>query len=512
MSYDDYVLVLEDMSKEFPGVKALDHVQLKIKPGEVHALMGENGAGKSTLMKCIIGMYTPTSGKIWFNGDYITNYSIIQALTMGISMIHQELSPVMEKSVMENIWLGREPKNKVGLIDHKKMYQMTMDVLERVNVKIDPKKLMKELTVANMQMIEMAKAISYDAKVIIMDEPTSSLTEKEIKQLYKIIRQLKEEGRSIIYISHKLDEIREVCDQLTIFRDGKYITQRGVAETTEQEMINLMVGRDIDQLFPKGKTEIGEVKFSVENLSNGKDFYDISFDVREGEILGFAGLVGAGRSEVMEAIFGVRSKLSGNIRLNGQPLVIKSAADAVKNKLAFLTEDRRKTGIFPMLSVSYNIVSSSIESFKNKVGLLNNKRLDDEAMHYIDTLNVKTPSYKTAIRNLSGGNQQKVLIAKWLLTKPDLLILDEPTRGIDVGAKAEIHRNISTMAYTGKSIIMVSSELPEILGMSDRIVVMHEGRITGILDNHNLTQEEIMLYASGMKNDFVKKSLSGGHR
>lgn len=506
VSNDEYLLKLEDMSKEFPGVKALDKVQLKVKPGEVHALMGENGAGKSTLMKCIIGMYTPTSGKIWFNGQYIKNYDIVQALKMGLSMIHQELSPVMEKSVMENIWLGREPKNKLGLVDHKKMYQMTIEVLERINLTLNPKRLMKELTVANMQMIEMAKAISYDAKVIIMDEPTSSLTEKEIKQLYKIIRQLKSEGRSIIYISHKLDEIQEVCDQLTIFRDGKYITQRAVAETSEEEMINLMVGRDIDQLFPKGKTEIGEIKFSVKHLSNGKDFHDISFDVREGEILGFAGLVGAGRSEVMEAIFGVRSKTSGELRLNGEPVQNKTAAAAVKNKFAFLTEDRRKTGIFPMLSVSYNIVSSSIESFENKVGLLDNKRLDDEALNYIDTLNVKTPSAQTAIRNLSGGNQQKVLIAKWLLTKPEVLILDEPTRGIDVGAKAEIHRNISTMAYTGKSIIMVSSELPEILGMSDRIVVMHEGRITGILDNVNLTQEEIMAYASGTKNDFAQQT------
>lgn len=506
MNNQDYLLKLEDMSKEFPGVKALDNVQLKVRPGEVHALMGENGAGKSTLMKCIIGMYTPTSGKIWFNGRYIEHYDIIQALHMGISMIHQELSPVMEKSIMENIWLGREPKNKIGLIDHKKMYQMTVDSLERIGLTLNPKKLMKELTVANIQMIEMAKAISYDAKIIIMDEPTSSLTEKEINQLYKIIRQLKADNRSIIYISHKLAEIREVCDQLTVFRDGKYITQRAVAETTEQEMINLMVGRDIDQLFPKMETKIGEIKLSVKNLSNGKDFHDINFDVREGEILGFAGLMGAGRSEVMEAIFGVRSKTSGDIRLNGQPLKIKTASDAVKNKLAFLTEDRRKTGIFPMLSVSYNIVSSSINSFRNKVGLLDNKRLDDEALNYIETLHVKTASAKTAIRNLSGGNQQKVLIAKWLLTKPEVLILDEPTRGIDVGAKAEIHRNISTMAYTGKSIIMVSSELPEILGMSDRIVVMHEGRITGVLDNKNLTQEDIMAYASGTKNDFLSQT------
>ncbi|MFI3621561.1 sugar ABC transporter ATP-binding protein [Vagococcus fluvialis] len=503
MGNNEYILELESVCKEFPGVKALDNVQLKVKPGEVHALMGENGAGKSTLMKCIIGMYQATSGKIKFNGEYIENYDVIKALNMGISMIHQELSPVNEKSVMENIWLGREPKNRLGLVDHKTMYKMTLEVLERINLNVNPKTLMKELTVANIQMIEIAKAISYDAKVIIMDEPTSSLTAKEIEQLYEIIHQLKSEGRSIIYISHKLDEIKAVCDEMTFFRDGQYVGQHSVKDTSEEEIIKLMVGRNLDRLFPKMETEIGEVKLSVKNLSDGKTFNNVSFDVREGEILGVAGLVGAGRSEVMETIFGVRHKVSGAVTLNGKELNIKTASDAVANGLAFLTEDRRKTGIFPVMSISYNIVSSSMETFKNKFGLVENKRMDDEARNYIETLKIKTPSHTTAIQNLSGGNQQKVLIAKWLLTKPEVLILDEPTRGIDVGAKAEIHRNISTMAYTGKSIIMVSSELPEILGMSDRVVVMHEGRITGILENKDLTQETIMAYASGTKDDFA---------
>ena len=502
MDNKEYLLRLEDMSKEFPGVKALDNVQLKVRYGEAHALLGENGAGKSTLMKCIIGMYTPTSGKVWFDGKYIENYTVIQALNMGISMIHQELSPVMEKSVMENIWLGREPKNKFGLIDHKKMAQMTNDLLARINLAVNPKTLMKDLTVATIQMIEIAKAISYDAKVIIMDEPTSSLTEKEIKQLYKIIEQLKAENRSIIYISHKLDEIKAVCDTLTVFRDGQYVTEKSVSDCTEEDMINLMVGRDLDQLFPKIETDIGDIKLQVKGLSDGKYFKDISFDVREGEILGFAGLVGAGRSELMETIFGIRHKTAGEVFLNGELIHNRHAYDAVNNKLAFLTEDRRKTGIFPMLSVEYNIVSSSMDQFENKFGFVSNKQLHDESKNYIETLKVKTASSKTPIMNLSGGNQQKVLIAKWLLTKPEVLILDEPTRGIDVGAKAEIHRNISTMAYTGKSIIMVSSELPEVLGMSDRIVVMHEGEITGILENKGLTQEEVMAYASGTKNDF----------
>lgn len=505
MEADNYLLRVEDIEKEFPGVKALNGVQLKISPGEVHALLGENGAGKSTLMKCLIGMHTPSKGKIWFDGRYIENYTITEALEMGISMIHQELSPVREKSIMENIWLGREPKNKFGLIDHKKMYQMTLDVLDRIQTKLDPKMLIKNLTVAKMQMIELAKAISYNAKLIIMDEPTSSLTEKETLQLYKIIRQLKAENCSIIYISHKLDEIQTICDTLTVLRDGQYVTDRLVKDTSTQEMINLMVGRDINQLFPKQKIEIGKVKFEIRDFSDGKHFNHISFDVREGEILGFAGLVGAGRSEVMESLFGVRSRISGEIYMDGKKISINNAGDAVKNKLAFLTEDRRKTGIFPMLSVGYNIISSSIDSFKNKIGLLDNKRLADEAENYIETLKVKTPSANAAIMNLSGGNQQKVLIAKWLLTKPEVLILDEPTRGIDVGAKAEIHRNISTMAYTGKCIIMVSSELPEILGMSDRVVVMHEGKITGILENKDLTQEEILEYASGEKDDFPIK-------
>ncbi|MDF0480064.1 sugar ABC transporter ATP-binding protein [Vagococcus sp. PNs007] len=498
----DCILRLEHITKEFPGVKALDDVHLSVKKGEVHALIGENGAGKSTLMKCIIGMYKPTSGKIWFDGNYIEDYSIIKALHLGISMIHQELSPVSEKSIMENIWLGREPKNKFGFIDHKKMEDMTKAVLDKINLEISPRILMKELTVATTQMIEIAKALSFNAKVIIMDEPTSSLTEKEVKQLYKIIRDLKKENVSIIYISHKLDEIMEICDELTVFRDGQYITQRPVSEINEQELINLMVGRDVTQLFPKTKVELGPVKLSVKNFSNEKDFKNISFEVREGEILGFAGLVGAGRSEVMEALFGVRHKLSGEVTLNGKELHITNASSAVKSKLAFLTENRRKTGIFPMLSVNYNIVSSSIGSFKNKIGLLNNKRLSEESQAYIDLLNVKTPTAETAIENLSGGNQQKVLIAKWLLTRPEILILDEPTRGIDVGAKAEIHRNISTMAATGKGIIMVSSELPEILGMSDRVIVMHEGKITGNLINKNLTQEDVIAYASGLKNDF----------
>ncbi|MBP2098474.1 sugar ABC transporter ATP-binding protein [Enterococcus rivorum] len=499
---NDVLLEIRHLTKEFPGVKALDDIHLTVKKGEVHCILGENGAGKSTLMKCIIGMYKPTTGEIWFDGHLIEHNSVTKALESGISMIHQELSPVREKSVMENIWLGREPKNRFGLIDHKKMYDLTKSVLNRIDTDIDPKLLIKHLTVAKMQMIELAKAISYNAKLIIMDEPTSSLADKEVEQLYKIIRQLKSEGVSVIFISHKLDEIKEICDRITIFRDGQYVTDREVAETSTKEMIHLMVGRDITQLFPKQEVEIGPTRLSVQGLSDGKMFNNVSFDVHEGEILGFAGLVGAGRSEVMETLFGYRKHTAGQVFIHGKEVNISSPSDAIANKLAFLTEDRRKTGIFPLLSVNYNILSSSMDQYENKFKLLRPQRMKEDAEAYVETLKIKTTSGETAIMNLSGGNQQKVLIAKWLLTNPDILILDEPTRGIDVGAKAEIHRNISTMAYTGKSIIMVSSELPEVLGMSDRIVVMHEGKITGILENKGLTQEEILTYASGEKDDF----------
>lgn len=501
MREETTLLKVQGLSKAFPGVQALDQVNLTVKEGEVHALVGENGAGKSTLMKCLIGMEKPTTGKIWFAGKELANYQIADALKLGIAMIHQELSPVREKSVMENIWLGREPKNKLGLIDHQQMAQMTTELLQRIDLTIDPRKLMKNLTLANMQMIEIAKALSYDTKLIIMDEPTSSLTSKEISQLFKLIDQLKADKRSVIYISHKLGEIRTICDQLTVLRDGKFIAQKPVSETTERELIQLMVGREIKQLFPKVAAEIGEVKLAVKDFSNGRDFHDISFDLRAGEILGFAGLVGSGRSEVMEALFGVRKLTSGQVELNGQEVKIKSSAEAVAKGLAFLTEDRRKTGIFPMLPVSYNIVASAIGDFSNSLGLISNHVLKTQAAAYVKQLKIKTPSTAVAIRNLSGGNQQKVLIAKWLLTTPEILILDEPTRGIDVGAKSEIHRHISKMAEGGKSIIMVSSELPEILGMSDRVVVMREGRIRAILDNVDLSQETIMAYASGTLTD-----------
>ena len=498
MTEQQHVLEMKNIVKNFPGVQALKNAELTVGPGEIHALMGENGAGKSTLMKCLIGIHPPTSGEIYFDGKLIENYSTADALNMGISMIHQELNPVEHRPIMENIWLGREPKNRLGLVDHKKMYEMSKEVLELIDLKEDPRTEMRHLTVAKMQMIEIAKAISYNAKLIIMDEPTSALTNKEVEQLFSIMRKLKENGKSIIYISHKLDEIFAITDKVTVLRDGQYIATENTSDLTVERMIKLMVGRDITEMFPKVPCEIGDVKLDVRNLSNGKHFRDVSFTVRKGEILGVAGLVGAGRTEVIEAIFGVRHITGGEIYIDGKPVSIQSAEDAINNKMALLTEDRRMNGIFPMLNILQNMSISNMKNYVKKNRLVDHKRMKVDAHRFIETLSVKTPGIYQKIENLSGGNQQKVLVARWLLTEPDILFLDEPTRGIDVGAKAEIHKLITSLAGQGKTIVMISSELPEVMGMSDRIMVMHEGRVTGIIENRkDLTQEEIMRYATG---------------
>jgi methyl-galactoside transport system ATP-binding protein/inositol transport system ATP-binding protein len=497
---DNNILVMKDIVKTFPGVKALKGVALDVKYGEIHALMGENGAGKSTLMKCLIGIHPQTSGQIYFEGNLIENYSTSEALKKGIAMIHQELSPVEHRSIMENIWLGREPKNKLGLIDHKKMYEMSKDVLKLVDYDVDPKTLMSKLTVANMQMIEIAKALSYNAKLIIMDEPTSALTNKEIDQLFSIMRRLRESGKSIIYISHKLDEIFEISDRVTVYRDGTYVGTKETANITTPELIKMMVGRDVDEMFPKVICDIGDVKMEVIGLSSGSRFKDVSFNVRKGEILGVAGLVGAGRTEVIETIFGIRPRSAGQITIDGKEVKINTPADAKRNHMAMLTEDRRATGIIPVLSVFQNTIIANLAKYVKKSGMINHKQAIEDTNEFIKAISIKTPSIYQRIENLSGGNQQKVLVARWLLTNPDILFLDEPTRGIDVGAKSEIHRLITNLAGQGKSIIMVSSELPEVMGMSDRIMIMHEGKVTGIVENtKDLTQEEIMSYATGQK-------------
>ncbi len=500
MAESAYLLQMKNIVKTFPGVKALKSVKFDVKEGEIHALMGENGAGKSTLVKCLAGIHGPTTGEIYFDGSKRSGYNTAQALKMGISMIHQELSPVLHRPIMENIWLGREPRNKFGFIDHQKMYEMSKNVLKEIDLKEDPKTTMAHLSVAKMQMIEIAKAISYNSKLIIMDEPTSALTDKEVKQLFTIMRRLKESGKSIIYISHKLDEVFEVSDRITVFRDGEYIGSEDTDKLDIKTMIKMMVGRHVDDMFPKTICPIGDVKLKVKGLTHSRLFKDVSFTVRKGEILGIAGLIGAGRTEVIETIFGARKKVSGEIFIDGKKVDINSPRDAIAKGMALLTEDRRLSGIFPMLPVRFNMALTNIPRYLSRIGLLNYRKLKTDCDDYVKKIQIKTPGLMQRIENLSGGNQQKVLVARWLMIEPDILILDEPTRGIDVGAKSEIHKLVSKLAGEGKSIIMISSELPEILGMSDRIMIMHEGRVTGIVENNeNLTQEELMAYATGTK-------------
>jgi methyl-galactoside transport system ATP-binding protein/inositol transport system ATP-binding protein len=502
----EYLLEMKDIVKTFPGVQALRGVSLQVRPGEIHALMGENGAGKSTLMKCIAGIYKPTSGEIFFDGRLREPYTPSEALTIGISMIHQELSPVLFRPIMENVWLGREPLTRIGLVDHKKMYEMTGEVLKEIELNEDPKTLMSSLTVAKMQMIEIAKAVSYNSKLIIMDEPTSALTEKEIKQLFAIMRKLKGQGKSIIFISHKLDEVYEIADKITVYRDGVYIGSENTGDIKVDRLINMMVGRNVDELFPKVSCPIGDVKLEVRGLSNRKFFKDVSFTVRKGEILGIAGLVGAGRTEVVETIFGMRPRSEGEIFIEGQKADIKSPSDAISHGMAWLTEDRRGSGIFPMLTVQLNIAIATIPRFLNRIGLIKEGAMNAGVEEYVKKIQVKTPSLAQHVENLSGGNQQKVLVARWLMTNPDILFLDEPTRGIDVGTKSEIHRLITRLAGEGKSIVMISSELPEVMGMSDRIMIMHQGRITGIVENSkDLTQDELMAYATGTIEEYKKQ-------
>lgn len=506
MDNDNYLLRMVNIDKSFPGVQALKGVNLNVGYGEVHALVGENGAGKSTLMKCLIGIYLPNGGEIYFDGKKIENYTTAQALQMGISMIHQELSPILYRPIMENLWLGREPVNKFGFVDHKQMYKQSLDVLKEIELDEDPRTLMVNLTVAKMQMVEIAKAISYNAKLIIMDEPSSALTEHEEEQLFKIIRKLKESGTSVIYISHRLSEIISIADKVTVMRDGRDVGTENIENISLDQIITMMIGRTMDEMYPKLKVNIGEPVLQVKNLSHRKFFKNVSFEVRRGEIFGIAGLIGAGRTEVIETIFGIRPKSEGEILINGKPVEINSPRDAIANRMGFLTEDRRATGIFSVLGVDVNMAIPNYDRFVTKFGFVNEKAVSENCMKFVNEIQIKTPSLSQKIQNLSGGNQQKVLMARWLMTEPDILFLDEPTRGIDVGAKAEIYKLITMLAAEGKCIVMVSSELPEILGMSDRIMVMHEGRVTAILDNGpDITQEVIMRYATGTEDDFKEE-------
>ena len=489
----EYILEMRDIVKEFPGVKALKGVELKVRPGTVHTLMGENGAGKSTLMKCLIGIYKSTSGTIIYNGKEVLFHNTTSAMNAGISMIHQELSPVPERTVCDNVWLGRYPRKGL-IIDKKKMRRDCAQLFEKLGLDLDPDEKMGNLTVAKMQMVEIAKAVSYDTRIVIMDEPTSALTESEVEYLFNIIEDLKAKNVAIIYISHKMDEIFRISDDITVYRDGEYITTDRAENLDIDKLISLMVGREMGAMFPKVECPIGEVVLKVEGLSSGRAVKDVSFELHRGEILGFAGLVGAGRTETVEALFGIRPKTGGKIYKDGTRLNIKSPEEAIKHGIGLLTEDRRGNGIVGLLSVRENAVLANLKVYGFP---LKHGKMRDDAAEYAEKLNVKTPSLDTPIKNLSGGNQQKVLVARWLLTDPDILIVDEPTRGIDVGAKAEIHALITKLAGEGKAIIMISSELQEVLGMADRILVMHEGKMTGVIDRREASQELIMKYATG---------------
>lgn len=489
---------MENIEKAFPGVKALDKVNLTVKAGTVHALMGENGAGKSTLMKCLFGVYSKDGGKIYLEGKEINFKNSKEALENGVAMVHQELNQALKRNVMDNMWLGRFPTVAKGvpITSEKKMYKATKEVFDKLEINVDPKTVMSRMPVSQRQMVEIAKAVSYNSKVIVFDEPTSSLTEEEVEHLFRIINMLRDQGCGIIYISHKMAEILRISDEVTIMRDGKWIATKEAKGLTTDEIIKLMVGRELTNLYPPKTNEIGDVLLDVKDLSAMySKLRDVSFSARRGEILGVAGLDGSGRTELLENIFGVATRKSGKLTLDGKPIRNRNSRDSIKNGFALLTEERRATGIFSILNIRENATISSLG--KCRTGpLLSKKKLKKSTDWCIDSMRIKTPSQETKIRSLSGGNQQKVILGRWLLTEPTVLLLDEPTRGIDVGAKYEIYELIIDLAARGKTVIMVSSEMPELLGVCDRILVMSGGRLAGEVNAADTTQEEIMALAA----------------
>lgn len=492
------LLQMENICKEFPGVKALDNVSLTVRAGTVHALMGENGAGKSTLMKCLFGVYNKDSGKIYLEGQEVNYKNSKEALEHGVAMVHQELNQALKRNVMDNMWLGRFPKVARGVpfTSEKKMYDATKKVFDELGINVDPRTVMSKMPVSQRQMVEIAKAVSFNSKIIVFDEPTSSLTEEEVEHLFRIINMLRDRGCGIIYISHKMEEILRISDDVTVMRDGKWIATRPASELTMDEIIRLMVGRELTNRCPPKNNKIGGELLRVEGLSGEySHLRDVSFVAHRGEVLGIAGLDGSGRTEVLETLFGVATRRSGEITLNGKKIKNSNARDSIKNGFALLTEERRATGIFGILNIRENTVISSFKKYL--VGpFLSKKKMIEATDWCISSMRVKTPNQETKIRSLSGGNQQKVILGRWLLTDPTVLLLDEPTRGIDVGAKYEIYQLILNLANEGKTVIMVSSEMPELLGVCDRILVMSGGKLAGEVDAKTTTQEEIMTLAA----------------
>jgi len=503
----EYILEMKNVRKSFPGVKALDNVMLSLRPGAVHALMGENGAGKSTLMKCLFGVYSMDGGEVIYNGEQVKITNPADALLRGIAMVHQELNPIPDRSIAENIFCGRYPTKMKGLVvDHDRMNAETREVLKHVGMDFDPAQKIGSLSVSQMQLVEIARAVSVGARIVIMDEPTSSLTRGEVTKLFDVIGKLKAEGVAIIYISHKMDEILRISDDVTILRDGQYIGTWPASELTTDMIITRMVGRHLSNLYPKRENIPGETVLEIENYTsiNPKSFRNVSFSLRKGEILGVSGLVGAQRTELMEGIFGLRSTLSGIITYHGEKFKCSEPKDAIDHGIALLTEDRRKTGIFGVLSVAENVSIASLKKHLKHRIVLDKKSITRLVNENVAKLSIKTPSIKTLIMALSGGNQQKVIVSRWLANDPDVLIMDEPTRGIDVGAKYEIYCIIADLAKQGKSIIMISSEMEELIGMADRIMVMCDGRATGILEGGEISDEAIMGLATRFETEEEK--------
>ena len=497
----EYRLEMRGVSKSFPGVKALDKVNLKVRPGTVHALMGENGAGKSTLMKCLFGIYHMDEGEVFVDGQKVEIQNPDEALHKGLAMVHQELQPVPERTIAENMYLGRFPVKSFGpikVIDHKTMNEEAKKWLENVTMPFDPRKKLGHLSISQMQSIEIAKAVSQEAKLIILDEPTSSLTDNEVEALFRIVRDLRDRGVSFVFISHKMAELRQISDDITIMRDGCYVGTWEMKNISDDEIVKQMVGRELTNIYPPLDNNPGDVLLEVNNFTSIHDssFKNCSFKLRKGEILGFGGLVGAQRTELMEAIFGIRHITSGEVKLNGKTLDIKRPQDAINNGIGMITEDRRGSGILGCLSIADNVSIASLNQYLEAGIKLNKKKIEELVQDNVSKLSIKTPSSKTLIQSLSGGNQQKVIISRWLANNPDVLIMDEPTRGIDVGAKYEIYQIMINLAKQGKGIIMISSEMPELLGVSNRVMVMCNGKITGEVSGNEMTQENVMHYAT----------------
>ena len=498
----EYKLELRGICKTFPGVKALDNVQLSLRPGTVHALMGENGAGKSTLMKCLFGIYTMDAGEIYLDGEKIEVNNPDEAMKHGIAMVHQELQPVPARSVAENLYLGRFPIKSIGpikWIDHKTMYAETEKWLKEVKMDFDPKAQLGTLSIGQMQSVEIAKAVSQQAKVVIFDEPTSSLSDNEVEVLFRIMNDLRKKGVTMVYISHKMDEIKRIADDITIMRDGTYVGTWPAADMTTDQIIAKMIGRELTNVYPDKANTPGDVIMEVKNLSSihAKSFQNVSFTLRKGEILGFGGLVGAQRTELMEGIFGIRGVASGDVYMHGKKIKIEHPIDAMNAGIGLITEDRRGNGIFGCLSIKDNVGISVYNKFLKAGFVLDHKKINSIVDENIKKLRIKTPSMKEHIANLSGGNQQKVIVSRWLANDPDVLIMDEPTRGIDVGAKHEIYEIMNELAKQGKAIIMISSEMSELLGMADRVYVMCNGKLTGEIDKaEDMTQAKVMSYAT----------------